>query len=214
MTEINVSAHTPFHTQVNNVYYPLSTCNTTSAIMWLLDCGIPFTCPSGMQPEDHLTTITETPEAREFMHSAAPWAFDAEGRATRSPREVHVCLAWAVNKMVGREVMRFRLDATYQELIAELANGNAALLSGIFTRRGHVVCLVGVRTTQDRAELVEARRVRVDCIKGFIIDDPYGDYFKGYHDCRGNDVFFPVDDIDRLARELYQNRKWAHVKVA
>jgi len=211
MTEINVSAHTAYHSQINNAFFPLSTCNTTSAIMWMLDCGVAFSYPEGMQPEDYLTTITETREAMEKMQELAPWAFDSCGRPRYRPREVHVCLAWAVNKLAGREVMRFRMDATYQELVADLARGRVSLLSGIFTRRGHVVCLVGVRTTQDRGELADAHRVRVDRIKGFIIDDPYGNYFQNYEDCHGNDSYFALDEIDRLVRELYRNRKWAHV---
>ena len=213
MTEINVSAHTAYHTQVNNTFFPLSTCNTTSAIMWMLDCGVHFDYPEGMQPEDHLTQITETPEAHEMMRTLAPWAFDSCGRPRYNPREVHVVLAWAVNKLAGREVMRFRPEATYQDLVAELARGKAALLSGIFTRRGHVVCLVGVRTMQPQGELGDAGQVRLDQIKGFYVDDPYGCYFQNYENSHGNDVYFTFDEIDRLTRELYRNCKWAHMYV-
>jgi len=209
VTEINVSAHTPYHTQVNNALYPLSTCNTTSAIMWLLDCGVPFEVPAEVQPEDHLTAITELPEAYALMRQVDP----AAERRGYKPRMVHACLDWAVNRLAGREVMRFRTDATYEWLVAELAAGRAALLSGIFTRQGHVVCLVGVRSRQDRAELAEACRVRLDEIDGWIVDDPFGDYHTGYKDRHGNDVFFAFDELDRLTRELYRNRKWAHVRT-
>ena len=213
MTEINVSAHTPYHTQTNNRFYPLSTCNTTSAIMWMLDCGIPFDCPPGMQPEDHLTQITETPEAYAYMREAAPWAYRGD-KAVMPPRQVHVCLAWAINQLAGREVARFREDATYQELTTELAGGRAAIMSGVFTRQGHVVCLVGVRTRQDRDELGSARTVRLDQIVGWIVDDPYGDYHSGYQSQLGNDKYFDFGEFDRLTRELYENKKWAHLLVA
>jgi hypothetical protein len=212
MTEINVSAHTPYHTQVNNTFFPLSTCNTTSAIMWMLDCGIAFECPPDMQPEDYLTTITETPEAYAHMREVAPWAF-RNGCPILPPRQVHLCLDWAVNRLAGREMVRFRTDATYQELTAELAGGRAAIMSGIFTRQGHMVCLVGVRTKQDRAELREAGRVRLDQIVGWYVDDPYGDYHSCYTNQHGNDKYFEFSEFDRLTRELYRNRKWAHVYV-
>jgi len=212
MTEINVSAHTPYHTQLNNRYCPLSACPNTSAIMWLLDCDIPLPDTGLLQPEDYLYAITESAEAYEKMKILAPWAY-RDGQPTLPPRQVHVMLDWAVNKMVGRDVMRFREDATYEGLVVELATGRAALLSGIFTRQGHVVCLVGVRSRQDRAELAEACRVRLDLIDGWIVDDPYGDYHTGYKDHHGNDVYFGFDELDRLTRELYRNRKWAHVYV-
>ncbi len=212
MTEINVSAHTPYHSQVNNALYPLSSCNTTAAIMWMLDCEVPFTAPEGVQPEDHLTAITETPEAYDYMLKVAPWAY-RNCKALVPPRQVHLCLAWAVNRLAGREAMRFRTDATYEELVAELARGKAVLMSGIFTRSGHVVNLVGVRTWQEPGELGEAKQVRLDKIVGWLVDDPYGDYWTGYKDHRGNDVYFPFDDFDRLTRELYRNHKWAHMRT-
>jgi len=212
VTEINVSAHTEYHTQRNNVLVPLTSCNTTSAVMWLLDCGVPFDCPPGMQPEDYLTSVTERSETYAKMRELAPWAFRGE-RAAYPPREVHVMLAWAVNEMVGREVMRFREDATYQELAAELARGKAALLSTVLTQRGHVVCLVGVRTRQERGGLGEAGTVRLDQIEGWVVDDPFGDYWTCYNDQHGNDVFFPFDDFTRLTKELYRNHKWAHLFV-
>jgi hypothetical protein len=209
--EINVSKHTAYHSQINNKLCPLSSCGTTSAIMWLLDCGVPFDYPKEMQPEDYLTCITERTETYEKMRELAPWA--SQGRRPVPPRQVHVMLAWAVNQMVGREVIRFREDATYQELIAELARGRAALLSTVLTQQGHVVCLVGVRTRQDREELADPARVRIDLIDGWLVDDPYGDYWTGYNDRHGNDCYFPFDDFGRLTKELYQNRKWAHIYV-
>jgi hypothetical protein len=130
------------------------------------------------------------------------------------PRRVHVCLAWAINRLAGREVARFREDATYQELVAELARGKAVIVSTVLTRAGHVVCLVGVRTRQDgMRDLRNPDLVRIDLIDGWIIDDPYGDYWSGYKDQHGNDLYFPFDDFCRLTKELYRNHKWAHIYV-
>jgi hypothetical protein len=212
MTKINVSAHTAYHSQVNNAFYPLSSCNTTSAIMWMLDCHVPFKYPDGMQPEDHLTQITESVECYSYMEQIAPWAF-RDGKPIIPARQVHACLSWAINKLAGREVAKFREDVTYQELVVELAKGRAAIVSGIFTRQGHVVCLVGVHTKQLEEKLQRIEDVRLDQIVGWIIDDPYGDYYSVYHDQHGNDCFFDYNEFDRLTRELYRNHKWAHLFI-
>ncbi len=63
-----------------------------------------------------------------------------------------------------------------------------------------MVCLVGVRTRQDRAELAEAGRVQLCHIDGWIVDDPYGNFHTAYRDQHGNDVFFFFDQFDRLIK--------------
>jgi hypothetical protein len=212
VTEINVSAKLPYHTQVNNKLFPLSACNTTSAIMWMLDCGIKFEFPASMQPEDYLTQITETPEAYAYMKKVAPWAWDREHPKV-PPRQVHACLSWAINKLADKEVTRFRTDVTMQELVAELALGRAAILSGIFTRSGHVVTLVGLTTKQELRDLKDPRSVKLDSILSWIIDDPYGNYHTSYQDHRGNDMRFLPEEFDRLTKVVCSNTKWAHLKV-
>lgn len=212
MTEINVSAHTPYHTQVNNRYYPHSSCNTTSAIMWMLDCGIPVPDTAPVQPEDYLTGISELPEAYELMRQVAPWAY-RNGRPALRPAMVHECLDWAINRFAGRRVVDFRTDLLFQDLVAELARGRAVIVSGSFTPQGHMVCLVGVRTRQERAGLEDPARVHIEQIDGWIVDDPYGNYHSAYRDPRGNDMLFFFDELDRLLKYPCQNRKWGHVFV-
>jgi len=212
MTEINVSAHTPYHTQVNNRFYPYSSCNTTSAVMWMLDCGIPVPDTSPLQPEDYLTGLSELPEAYELMRRVAPWAF-RDGRPALRPALVHETLDWAINRFAGRQVIGFRTDLRYEDLVAELARGRAVIVSGSFTPQGHMVCLVGVRTRQDRAELGDPGRVRLDQINGWIVDDPYGNFHVAYRDRHGNDVFFFFDQFDRLIKRPCENKKWGHVYV-
>lgn len=212
MTEVNVSAGLPYHTQVNNRYVPLSSCNTTSAIMWLLDCHVPFWFPASMQPEDYLTQITESDEAYAYMKKVAPWAW--EGSTPRlPPRQVHACLAWAINRLAKREVARFRTNVTYQELASELARGRAAILSTTLTQSGHVVTLVGVRSRQSLEELRDPARVRLQDVAGWTVDDPYGDWRTGYSSHRGNDVPLTHDELDRFAKKIRSNEKWAHLMV-
>jgi len=212
VTEINVSAKLPYHSQVNNKLFPLSACNTTSAIMWMLDCHVPFEFPANMQPEDYLTQITETPEAYDYMKQVAPWAWDRD-RPKVPPRQVHACLAWAINKLAGKTVVKFRVDVQLQELVAELARGNAAILSTVLTRSGHVVTLVGVTSKQELRDLKDPRSVKLDSIMSWTIDDPYGNYHTGYQDRRGNDVRFLPEMFDRLTKDVCSNAKWAHLKA-
>ncbi len=193
--------------------YPMSSCNTTSGILWLLSNHVPFKYPSGMQAEDYLTSITERPECYAFMKQAAPWAWDFQYNKPKLPaRQVHVCLAWAINRLAGKRVIEFRADVTYEELIARLATGSGAILSGEFTRTGHVVCLVGFETEQALSELSIKERVRLSDVRAWIVDDPYGDWHTGYKDHRGNDVRFTHAELDALTRAVGENKKWAHVR--
>lgn len=213
MTSINISSQSPYHTQINNARYPLSTCNTTSGILWLLSNHVPFKYPSGMQAEDFLTTITEREECYTFMKLVAPWNFDSEGKAKLPPRQIHACLAWAINKLAGKRVIQFRTDVTYEALVMGLALGHGAILSGVFTRGGHIVCLVGVETEQGLSELQSEATVEVGAIKSWIVDDPYGDWHTDYRNHHGNDVRFTHAQINSLTKVVGENKKWAHIRV-
>ena len=211
MIEINVSARMPYHTQVNNSFYPYSSCNTTSAIMFMLDNGVELPDTGDEQPEDALTKITETPEAYQAMRTLAPWAFKGNEIVYR-PREVHAMLGWAMEKFVGKPVSIFRTDLSLEELALELVLGRAAIVTGQFTPQGHVIVLVGLRSRQD--DLREARtvdQISLPGIDGWFVDDPYGDYHQGYMDQHGNDHYFEFDEFNTLTREFDQNKKWAHI---
>jgi len=212
MTSIDISAQTPYHTQINNKIYPLSTCNTTSGILWLLSNRIPFKFPSGMQAEDFLTTITDREECYTYMRKVAPWNYGSDGKPKLPPRQIHACLAWAINKLVGKQVIEFRTNVTYEELASGLALGRGAILSGVFTRGGHIVCLVGIESKQGLSELQNPASVDINAIKAWIIDDPYGDWHTNYKDHKGNGVRFTHPEVDALTRVVGENKKWAHVR--
>jgi hypothetical protein len=178
--------------------------------MWMLDCGIPVPATAPLQPEDYLTGLSELPEAYELMRQVAPWAY-RDGRPVLRPAMIHECLDWAVNRFAGRRVIGFRTDLRYEDLVAELASGKAVIVSGNFTPQGHMVCLVGVRTRQERTELGDPTQVQLASIDGWIVDDPYGDFHTAYHDRHGNDRFFFFDQFDRLTKFPCRNRKWGHV---
>lgn len=206
---INLSTDSDYHTQLNNKLVPLESCNTTSAIMFLLACGVEIPDTGAQQPEDALTALLEMPEAFEMQKELAPWSI-----GQFRPQEVHTVLDWGVNKFVGADICRFRDDATQGRLAYELAHGRAAIVSGRFTPAGHVVCLVGVDTDQvDVADVQTAEDVELDRIRAWIIDDPYGDWHTDYHDQHGNNVRFTPAEFDRLTQQYYQDKKWAHLYV-
>jgi hypothetical protein len=199
----------PYHSQRNNAIDPAGTCQVTAAIMALRATGIPFDYPSGIQPEDHLAEILGGQEAREKLLTEYPTL------SNRPPREVHAILSWAINeRFVRRKVSVFTVRATVRELLYRVAKHRAAsLVSGRFTKTGHVVCLVGFESGQDDLSAALAPdRVDLGAIRRIIIDDPWGDFKSGYRDPDGNDVSFTLDEFNGLTREYgEQGRKWAHL---
>lgn len=204
---INVSKDSDYHTQLNNKLVPLASCNTTSAIMFLLACGLELPVANGQQPEDALTALLETPGAYAQQKKLAPWSL-----GQFRPQEVHIVLDWGINTVVGADVCKFRDSTTQGRLVYELAHGRAAIVSGRFTAAGHVVCLVGVDTDQaDAGDVQTADDVELERIRAWIIDDPYGDWHTDYKDQHGNNVRFTPDEFTRLTQQYYQNKKWAHL---
>lgn len=216
MIDIDVSTDKPYHTQINNLSVPMTACNTTSSVMFLIDNEEELPDVGDAQYEDVLTGITETPEAYEAMRRLAPWAFKPfrSGEAQYPPREVHVMLDWAMEKWLGRKVSTFREDVRLEELAMELVRGRAVIINGRFTPQGHVVELVGLRTRQESILFVpRAQYIQVSEIEWWTIDDPRGDYRTGYQDVKGNGVTVPRDLFNGLTNTYNRNSKWAHLYV-
>ena len=210
ITTINISKHTPYRTQRDNAFVPIASCQTTSAIIGLESSGIEFDYPKDMQPEDYLTSITETKEAYDFMRENAPWAI----QRGIPPAQVHVVLEWAINKLVGRKVDTFSTRTKIETLLFNLIKGNASLVSGRFTSYGHVVCLVGFETTQREIMHIKSENdVDLWKVKRFIIDDPYGNPLTGYSDYNGDDVKLTYREFNWYVRDYDNNLKWAHLLV-
>ncbi len=212
METINISRDDDYHSQLNNKKHPLSTCNTTSMVNALKASGIKFACPLGLQPEDHLSALLETDEARERMKRLYPWAVNAE--APIPARQIHGMLAWAVNeKLVKAPVVTFSTSVNVQEIFHNILRGIASVVTGRFTRQGHLVTVVGFITSQDSVRLSRCPTdIVTDLINGVIVDDPYGDYHSGYESPRGNDIMFDYAEFNWLTRiYIDPGRKWAHL---
>lgn len=197
-----------YHTQRNNAIDPSGTCQTTAAVMALRASAIAFTYPAGIQPEDHLSAILDGKEAREKVRT------EYSVMKNRPPREIHAMLSWAINeRFVRRKVTVFSNRVTVEELLFRLAVRQAAsLVSGRFTKSGHVVTLVGFETDQeDIAPELGPGQIRLSEVRRLIVDDPWGKFSTGYRDPDGNDVSFSLEEFNHLTREYEINRKWAHL---
>ncbi len=200
-----------YHSQRNNAIAPGRTCNVTSMVMALKATGIPFESPEGIQPEDHLASLLGSPEAFEKRDREYPWAM----LANVHPREVHELLSWAVNELlVGRPCTVFTTRASIQELLFRIARHQAAsVVSGRFTKSGHIVALVGFECSgPDLSDAPSPGRVDLSAVSRVIIDDPWGDVRSGYRDVNGDDVSLSVAEFDHYTREFYSSGiKWAHL---
>ncbi len=101
-------------------------------------------------------------------------------------------LAWGVNTLLGREVVRFSTEVPVKRMFAHLEAGGGVVLSGVFPlsdgrKLRHVVSLAV--TLEEDGQIV-----------GVIIDDPFGDWRTDYKNCCGNDVEINLEEFTRIFR--------------
>lgn len=161
---------------------PKAECNTTSAAMACIYTGHKIPSSDGVLPEDYLMNILDSPEGRSYLQKICPGA-------KYNPWNDSYCIAWAVNKALGVEACKV-VKATMDEMLTHVSNGGAVSIGGGFLSggtSGHFVCVVGAETDENNN------------VKNVIIDDPYGNYMKGYRDhFDGNDIPIPFDEFVRL----------------
>jgi len=162
---------------------PKAECNTTSAAMATIYTGHMLKPPEDTLPEDFLMDILDSEEGRAYLQKICPGA-------KYNPWNDSYCIAWAVNKAIGKEICTV-VKATLEEMLEHVITQRGAVsigggfLSG--TTSGHFVCVVGAGTDQNNV------------LKSIIIDDPYGNYNNGYIDhYDGNDVAIAVSTFVRL----------------
>jgi hypothetical protein len=209
---INLSEGKPYFSQRNNKLNPSITCNTTACISMLVSSEIPFTYDKTMQPEDYLTQIMDLPEMWDLFRKKFP-TLEKQGFV---PREVHECLAAGVNKLVGHEIDKFRYDVTIPELVWQIAkNRKSFVTSGLWTSYGHMTNMCGVKFTDDAPLLINDWKTVSDIpmkqFEGFIYDDSWGNYSKGYKDQNGNDMFISLEDFIKIVRIPGGTKKFAHM---
>ena len=162
---------------------PKAECNTTSAAMAIIYTGHMLQPPDDVLPEDFLMDILDSDEGRAYLQSIVPGA-------TYNPWNDSNCIAWAVNKAIGKEICKVT-KVTIEEMIEHVwVKGNAIAVGGGFLSggtSGHFVCIVGVKLdTQGN-------------VTHIVIDDPYGNYNKGYvNHFDGNDIPIEINTFVKL----------------
>ena len=214
----NFSEGIAYHTQRNNVRIPFRACNTTAKIMGLKQAGHELPASDG-QPEDELTRIATSDQAKAAAASLTPWFIDsATGEPIVPTNQIHAVLSWATNLYMGKTVSTFSTERTVQEILVQLFSGGGVVLSGRFPisqdeHIGHVVSLAGVIFERPvmRMEVLNPALVhQLPDVTHWIIDDPYGDYRVWYTNHNGNDVKMTASSFDSIIRDSHRALKWAH----
>lgn len=207
--ECIVGRTVPYRPQWDNTIDPGGTCNVTSMVHALEICGIMYSHPDGMQPEDYLAKLLESPESYSRMARLYRWAV-----GTYRPRHIHAMLSWAVNeKLVGREVTFFTERASMQEIIYHIwASRTPIVTGGRFTPYGHIVTVVGFETAQEDFSYVSSPdSIELAAVRTIIINDSWGNYLTGYRDRNGYNVRLPYHTFVKLVKtEGSEKRKFAH----
>lgn len=132
----------PFYPQLDNPRFPGGTCNVTSVAMVLAFFGV--------KPE----------RAGEQLEMEVLRKLEARGY----DRHVHDHLSNVMKKDYGLK-NHFTTTAKVADIKAHLNAGNPVIMSGYFTRSGHIIVIRGYDEAKQK----------------FIVNDPYGEYFaNGY----------------------------------
>lgn len=197
-------------------------CNVTSICMALDYNGWVFPdLGKWKQPEDALGDfIMKSAEVDEYYKTKMPALYkdyatkkchEKDGKVIvdyYTPNEVHAVLAYGVNKWLGCEVDTFKENADIFDILKELINGKACVISGVFNGLHHIVTLVGAEWLLNGYSgnvygainsIAEAKKMP----QTIIIDDPYGDFRQGYKTgFSGNDIKIPFNDFIKMIKPV------------
>lgn len=162
-----VNLNIPFFSQRDNKFSPSNTCNVTCVAMCLYFFGVRPKLK--MQLEDELFLEVQKRNWDKYTHDHLDKLFDIYGIENR-----------------------FSVNASWGEIKQHLANGNPVIISGKFTKSGHIIVLRGYDE------------------KGFFVNDPWGEWFStGYQAYSGESLHYSYNLCYRLS---YGGEKtcWAH----
>lgn len=208
-------------------------CNVTSICMALDYNGWQFPKGPFAQPEDNLCKfLMESKEVDAYYKKVAPasWKEYNECKTTvnkagktivdyYTPNEYHPVLAYATNLWLGCTADIYADNVDIFDIINELLEGRACVISGNFNGLGHIVTLVGCEWNVDAAGKSVYDLLKFICEKKvlptkFIIDDPYGKWNapKGYASGEsGNNATLTRDEFMRMIKpENNQKVKRCH----
>ena len=167
----DINLQVPYHTQRDNERFPGGTCNVTSYAMDFDYLKVPR-----RKVNDRMWTQRED-ELSAFME------------ANHKDRHSHADLDWMAGQY-GLDAS-FRFDRTWDAIRTELRAGFPVIVSGLFTRAGHIILLRGCQG------------------EDFLVNDPWGNALTKYRDRNGQNLVYPFAYMDATVRGGH-NSKWAH----
>jgi len=227
---INVSDNKENYSQRNNQYihtnkkgvkdvYSLTMCNMTSICMALDYNGWKFPkLGKWTQPEDALGDFIMKSSDVDKRYKEKMPALYKEYKSEKmtngkvdyyTPNEIHDLIAFGTNKWLGcSNAITFKEDADIWDIIKELINGRACVISGKFNGLNHIVTLVGCSWNFKEIPKMSMNKLISTIISEkrmpneFIIDDPYGDFHKGYQVASGNDITLTTEEFYSCVKPL------------
>lgn len=167
-----VNLDIPYFSQLDNLHAPMGSCNVTSVAMCLSTYGVKPRNPA-YQLEDELFDLVEKKGWDRHVHDHLSKIFQIYGIESS-----------------------FDTETPWQLVKAHLAEGYPAIMSGQFTRSGHIIVLRGYNAT------------------GFFVNDPYGEYFRtGYRtNLTGKNLHYSNQLLSSVS---YGGSKslWAHLPI-
>lgn len=164
-----INLNIPYLSQRDNVNRPMGTCNLTCVAMCLAYFGVVRKTQIG-QLEDELFNLVERKGWDRHLHSDLARVFQEYG---------------------VKDI--FNTETTYDQIKQHLIKGNPVIISGRFTKSGHIILVRGF----DR--------------HGFFVNDPYGEWFaSGYKNQPGRNLHYSYSAIFGVS---YGSNKscWAHL---
>ena len=220
--EINVRENKDYYTQRNNKVRPYASCNVTSMIMAIDYMNIPFPTllTTDTQPEDALYDfIINDSRIDEAYRKEFPNEYKAyidsgkDYKKTYPPTELHSLLSYGTNLWLGKErneITFFSLNVSLLQVLNELAKGRPMVMSGIFGKLHHIVCVSGFTTQQLKVkEVMDMGGIILSDIVDIIIEDPWGNYKDNYKTILGKDIHMPIEDYFSIISGT-KDMKWGH----
>lgn len=168
--------------QRDNAHAPSSTCNVTSYAMCLSMLGVAD--PPGKQLEDALYERIVSPAGEAYARKEFPWAVGKTALWT-----VHGMLVWAAGQYGIKA--EFSTNRRWTGIEEQITRGRPVVLSSKFTASGHLVVLSGIAD-----------------VNTYIVDDPWGDWNRGYRDQDGSDRVYTIEALEEINRP--DGQLWAH----
>lgn len=181
-----IQHRTPYYPQRDNEYHPSGTCNVTSLAMVLAFHGVAPADPAN-QLEDELFARLQEPDAiAEFNRS-----YPQLKKMGYKPRHVHGMLGWLAQKYGF--CWKFSESTSRSQINNFGATTGPMIISGSFTRAGHIVTLVGMTAGDD-----------------LIVHDPWGDWNSGYRDRNGKFRIYTREDMEKVLSGKNRTHKRTH----